>query len=116
VTDAWAGFASEKASLLEALHSVPNVIILSGDRHEFAAIEFNSKEDRNPILEFSTSPLSMFYVPFIRTLRMRSDEVVRTMRTQNKPNIEGIEDTVAMVEEIPRERVLKYIASGNYKW
>jgi alkaline phosphatase D len=116
VTDAWAGFASEKASLLEALHSVPNVIILSGDRHEFAAIEFNSIEERNPILEFSTSPLSMFYVPFIRTLRMRSDEVVRTVRTLNKPNIDGIEDTVATVEEIPRERVLKYIASGNYKW
>ena len=40
-TDSWAGYAAEKASLLSALHTVPNVYLLSGDRHEFAEIEFN---------------------------------------------------------------------------
>jgi len=105
----------EKASLLEAFHSVPNVIILSGDRHEFAAIEFNSKDVRNPVLEFSTSPLSMFYVPFFRTLRMHSDEAVQRARTEIKTTKEGVEDVV-VVEAIPRERVLKYLPIGNYKW
>jgi phosphodiesterase/alkaline phosphatase D-like protein len=34
--DSWAGFEKEKAMLLDALHTVPNVVILSGDRHEAA--------------------------------------------------------------------------------
>ncbi|KAI0060520.1 hypothetical protein BV25DRAFT_1917618 [Artomyces pyxidatus] len=40
VTDSWAGFTHEKATILSALHTVPNVIMLSGDRHEFAAVQF----------------------------------------------------------------------------
>src|SRR5258708_17199316 len=40
-TDSWAGYASEKASLLSALHTVPNVYLLSVDRPEFAAMVFN---------------------------------------------------------------------------
>lgn len=114
VTDSWAGFTSEKTALLEALHSVPNVIILSGDRHEFAVIEFNSA-DRHIIREISTSPLSMFYVPFFRTLRMQSEEIVQRKRTDLNITEEGPQ-VVTTVEDIPKERVLKYIASGNYKW
>jgi len=40
-TDSWAAYTSEIASLLSALHTAPNVYLLSGDQHEFAAIEFN---------------------------------------------------------------------------
>jgi len=40
----------------------------------------------------------MFYIPFVRTLREQSQEAV------NQSSI------------IPQERVIKYIASGNYKW
>ena len=59
--DSWAAYTAEKAFILDALATVPNVIILSGDRHEFALVEFNhlSSNDR-PILEISTSPLSMY--------------------------------------------------------
>ena len=44
------------------------VVILSGDRHEFAATAFhppkNSKwPPSSTVHEFSTSPLSMFYLP-----------------------------------------------------
>jgi len=39
LTDAWRAYPEEKAAILNALHSVPNVVILSGDRHEFAAVE-----------------------------------------------------------------------------
>jgi len=63
-TDSWAAYASEKASLLSALHTVPNVYFLSGDQHEFAAIEFNPLSEvgagAHVVRELSTSPLSMF--------------------------------------------------------
>lgn len=112
--DSWAGFPAEKGGLLEAFHSVPNVMILSGDRHEFAAIEFNSANvDHHTVREFSTSPLSMFYVPFVRTLRMKSDALV--MRKQ----VNATNDTAELVsasEEVPQELVLKYLPIGNYKW
>ncbi|KAG5725346.1 hypothetical protein E4T56_gene6761 [Termitomyces sp. T112] len=52
--DSWAGFPEEKQELFTTFHSVPNVILLSDDRHEFAAIEFTSSY---PVWEFSTSPL-----------------------------------------------------------
>jgi alkaline phosphatase D len=114
--DSWAGYASEKASLLSALHTVPNVYLLSGDRHEFAAIEFNPLNETGTaahvVREFSTSPLSMFYVPLIRTLRAASEAVVpRTrLRMVDEENLEEV------VEEVPMERVLKYLPIGNYKW
>ena len=114
-TDAWPGYADEKAALLKALHSVPNVIILSGDRHEFAAIEFNGGENDNGILEFSTSPMSMFYVPFFRTLKKTSDATVPRVKTEVVATGDG-EELVVTKYEIPQEKVLRYIASGNYKW
>jgi hypothetical protein len=52
-SDSWAGFAVEKAAVLKLLHSVLNVVLLSGDRHEFAIIEFNDGSD-NVITEVST--------------------------------------------------------------
>ncbi|KAH9056623.1 PhoD-like phosphatase-domain-containing protein [Lactarius vividus] len=113
-TDSWAGFDSEKASLLSALHTVPNVFLLSGDRHEFAAIEFNPVNvGAHVVHEFSTSPLSMFYVPLVRTLRAASEAVVRRTR----PRIVDEENPPELVvEEVPTERVLKYLPIGNYKW
>jgi alkaline phosphatase D len=114
-TDAWPGYADEKAALLKAMHSVPNVIILSGDRHEFAAIEFNGHDNDNEILEFSTSPMSMFYVPLVRTLKMTSKETVQRTKTNIMLTEEG-EEIVTTKHEVPQERVLRYIGAGNYKW
>ena len=116
-TDSWAGYASEKASLLAALHTVPNVFLLSGDRHEFAAIEFNpvneAGEGAHAVHEFSTSPLSMFYVPLVRTLRAASEAVVRRTRLRI---VDEESPPEQIVEEVPTERVLKYLPIGNYKW
>ncbi|THV08076.1 Metallo-dependent phosphatase [Dendrothele bispora CBS 962.96] len=116
-TDSWAGFPHEKAQLLEILHTVPNVYILSGDRHEFAAVEFNGKNPNSHIIrEFSTSPLSMFDIPFIRTLSMKSNAtgVMTTKYVQSHEN--GTETSLKDVVEVPRERVLRYIPRGNHKW
>ncbi|KZT03424.1 uncharacterized protein LAESUDRAFT_659785 [Laetiporus sulphureus 93-53] len=115
--DTWAGFEHEKASLLRVFHTVPNVILLSGDRHEFAAIEFTSADtDAYPVYEVSTSPMSMFYVPLVRTLRMRSEAVVSRRREMSKVAENGTVESEVVEEEVPKERVLKYIAEGNYKW
>ncbi|KAF9459580.1 PhoD-like phosphatase-domain-containing protein [Collybia nuda] len=112
--DSWAGFPEEKAILLEAFHSVPNVIILSGDRHEFAGIEFSSvNADLHEVREFSTSPMSMFYIPFFRTLRMHSESTVQRNYTRFNDMGTGPE---SYTEDIPTETVLKYIPTGNYKW
>ncbi|KAM0754931.1 Metallo-dependent phosphatase [Meredithblackwellia eburnea MCA 4105] len=60
--DTWSAFQTERDALLDVMQYIPNVIVLSGDRHEFAAASI-----RTTITEFSTSPLSQFYLP-IRTL------------------------------------------------
>ncbi|KAF8078218.1 PhoD-like phosphatase-domain-containing protein [Lyophyllum atratum] len=115
-SDSWAGFPDEKQALLAAFHSVPNVIILSGDRHEFAAIEFTGPNPEDyPVWEFSTSPLSMFYIPFFRTLRMQSDAYTQRNRTKIISTEHGPE-IITYVEDIPMERVIKYIPIGNVKW
>ncbi|KAL8649412.1 MAG: hypothetical protein Q9210_004412 [Variospora velana] len=80
-TDTWAGYLHERQIILEAMWSVSpgiGVVVLSGDRHEFAATAFPPPEgSRWPVSatvhEFSTSPLSMFYLPF-RTYEERDGE------------------------------------------
>ena len=66
--DSWAAYEAEKGSVLDAIATVPNVIILSGDRHEFALVEFNHFSSMSHrVFEISTSPLSMcvdtVYIP-----------------------------------------------------
>ncbi|KAI3478086.1 hypothetical protein L1887_60017 [Cichorium endivia] len=57
-------YNTERLEIAEVLRYVPNVIVLSGDRHEFAAVSV-----LDTITEFSTSPLSMFYLPCARCRR-----------------------------------------------
>ncbi|KAF5324615.1 hypothetical protein D9611_004431 [Ephemerocybe angulata] len=116
VRDSWGGYEAEKTQILLDLHSVPNVFVLSGDRHEFAAIEFVGPTNGSyPIQEFSTSPLNMFYIPIVRTLNMESKDVVTRTRTEVVLSEEGPE-VQTFEEEVPRERVVKYIPEGNVKW
>ena len=73
--DTWAGYLHERRIVLEAMWDVGlrgdgiDVVVLSGDRHEFAATAFPPPKDgkwplSSTVHEFSTSPLSMFYLPF----------------------------------------------------
>ena len=98
--DTWAGYLGERKMILEAMWDVGlrggvGVVILSGDRHEFAATSFpppsegkvqglnmiggGLKTKKWPLSatvhEFSVSPLSMFYLP-VRTYRMDDEEDV----------------------------------------
>ncbi|KAF9532442.1 PhoD-like phosphatase-domain-containing protein [Crepidotus variabilis] len=108
--DSWAAYPAEKASLLKVLHSVPNVVVISGDRHEFAVIEFNPPDSTfgHVVREISTSPLSMFYVPFIHTLRPQSNETVSKVVLISEEETEQV--------QIPLEQTISYIPVGNFKW
>jgi alkaline phosphatase D len=82
--DTWGGYLVERQVILENMWSAGargvGVIVLSGDRHEFAATAFppppGSKFPASAtVYEFSTSPLSMFYLP-IRTYKQTDGEDV----------------------------------------
>lgn len=71
--DTWAGFLGERQKILEAMWDVGlrggvGVVVLSGDRHEFAATAFPPPKGGDwpisaTVHEFSTSPLSQFWLP-----------------------------------------------------
>lgn len=115
--DTWAGYLDERRALLEAMWDAqarpasPGHVILSGDRHEFAATAFpppgatEAQRSRWPrerctVHEFSCSPLNMFYLP-VRTYAAAVDDVGRPVPDER----DGLED----VE-------LRYAPDGNHKF
>lgn len=84
VKDTWGGFLTERKQILEAMWDSgargTGVVILSGDRHEFAATRFpppvGSRWPQSAAAhEFSTSPLNQFASPF-PTYKQTDDEDV----------------------------------------
>lgn len=83
--DTWAGFLDERQKILEAMWDVGlkggvGVVVLSGDRHEFASTAFPPPLGgkwplSSTVHEFSTSPLSQFYLP-IPSYRQTDDDDV----------------------------------------
>lgn len=91
-SDTWGGFLNERQTVFEAIWQTEReqgvrIILLSGDRHEFAATRFPdpelqlSPDNFQPntaglgVHEFCVGPLSMFYLP-IRTYSQTDDEDV----------------------------------------
>lgn len=83
--DTWGGFLVERRKILEAMWDTAargiGVVVLSGDRHEFAATKFppppeSTWNETATVYEFSASPLSQFYSP-IPTYRQTDDEDVK---------------------------------------
>ncbi|KAI4732145.1 Metallo-dependent phosphatase [Aureobasidium sp. EXF-10728] len=98
--DTWGGYLGERQIILEAMWDVGlrggvGVVVLSGDRHEFAATSFPPPTDDKvtgldattgklrtkkwpvsaTVHEFSVSPLSMFYLP-VRTYEQTDNDDV----------------------------------------
>lgn len=93
------------------------MVILSGDRDEFTAVEFAGKTSTNAITEFSTGPLSGSYIPFWRTFRRKTSEFIeRKIVTILEAGEGEEEEVVTSGVKIPTEKMLKYIIFGNYKW
>jgi len=80
-------------------------------------VEFNHLSPTgHRVLEISTSPLSMFYIPFVRTLLPASASTTPRKNVHSTVHEDGNELVVELVEQVPHERVLKYLPVGNYKW
>ncbi|KZV91612.1 Metallo-dependent phosphatase [Exidia glandulosa HHB12029] len=113
--DAWGAFPAERDALIEVLAHVPNVVVLSGDRHQFAAVDFLG----GSFLEISTSPLSMFDVPWplhISNLKRESDELFNHTQSVTLENAQGGIDVLEPTTiTMPKERLMKHIPGGNYK-
>lgn len=76
--DTWAGYLHERKYVLEKFWEAGNVIILSGDRHEAAAIKFPPPDlidDARTVYEFSTSPFSQFYIPIPTHRQMDNEDI-----------------------------------------
>lgn len=99
-------------------HYVPNLFIISGDRHEFAHVEFRNPAPARNVYEISTSPLSMFYIPLIHPLRPFSPFSLRAFEVLHEDNTttESGENATHTIEHVPFEMAVKYIPEGNYKW
>ena len=83
--DTWGGFLVERKKVLEAMWEAgakgTGVVVLSGDRHEFAATKFpppvgSGWPEAASVYEFSASPLSQFYSP-IPSYRQTDNEDVK---------------------------------------
>jgi len=122
--DTWAGYLSERQKVLEAMWDVGlrggvGVVILSGDRHEFAATAFPPPaQGRWPISatvnEFSTSPLSQFYLP-VPTYRQKDDEDVLVKYIPNGNSKIG---AITIENTSSDQSILKFrlYVDGNEAW
>ena len=55
--------------------------------------------------------MNMFYIPLYHTLKSQSEETVAVSVARD-----GVNGTEIVDEEVPKERVLKYMPEGNQKW
>ena len=60
--------------------------------------------------------LPRFYIPFVRTLLSASTETIPREYVHSTVREDGNEGFTESTEQVPRERVLKYLPVGNYKW
>ncbi|KAJ6262774.1 Alkaline phosphatase [Drechslerella dactyloides] len=119
--DTWRGFQWERSKILEAAWAVKGagVVVLSGDRHEFAATAFppppNSPYPASATVhEFSCSPLSQFYLPF-RTYKQTDGQDVRIKYVPDGNSKFGAID---IDSTSPDQAVLKYrlFVDGKEVW
>ncbi|KAL4793368.1 PhoD-like phosphatase-domain-containing protein [Aspergillus venezuelensis] len=117
--DTWGGFLSERRVVFDAMRAAQRelgirVVLLSGDRHEFAATRFPSlpesdqtlSEERDlengeDLVEFCTGPLNMFYVPVRTYYQSGPDDVpIKYLPDGNtKYGLVDIEESV--VDDVP---------------
>ncbi|POS84533.1 hypothetical protein EPUL_003058 [Erysiphe pulchra] len=83
--DTWAGYLHERKVILEAmwdasLQNSVKIVVLSGDRHEFAATNFPPPEGgkwpiSSTVHEYSVGPLSQFYLPIPTYMQLDSEDI-----------------------------------------
>ncbi|KAL1593765.1 hypothetical protein SLS60_010497 [Paraconiothyrium brasiliense] len=123
--DTWGGYLVERRRILEAAWELSSthgigVVILSGDRHEFAATSFPPPKDSDwpvsaTVHEFSTSPLSMFYLPFRTYSEVDDEDVCMKYLPDGNSKFGAIEITAPETSE---QSLLKYrlFIDGEEGW
>ncbi|BCS27555.1 alkaline phosphatase family protein [Aspergillus puulaauensis] len=124
-SDTWGGFLSERRVVFDAMRAAQRtlgirIVLLSGDRHEFAATRFpplpdqiqtaekqENLENGEELVEFCTGPLNMFYLPVRTYYQSGPDDVpLKYLPDGNtKYGLVDIED--ASVDSVPSS-VLTY--------
>jgi alkaline phosphatase D len=124
-SDTWGGHLYERQRILEAAWSLTTahgtgVVILSGDRHEFAATSFpppvgSAWPATAAVHEFSTSPLSMFYLPLRTYKEVDSGDVCLKYLPDGNSKFGAVEITVP---EHSEQSLLKYrlFIDGEEAW
>ena len=123
--DTWGGYLVERQRILEAAWELSSthgigVVILSGDRHEFAATSFPPPKDSDypvsaTVHEFSTSPLSMFYLPFRTYNEIDDGDVCIKYLPDGNSKFGAVEITAPETSE---QSLLKYrlFIDGKEEW
>ncbi|KHJ34421.1 putative alkaline phosphatase family protein [Erysiphe necator] len=83
--DTWAGYLNERKIILEAMWDASHqnnvkIVVLSGDRHEFAATAFPPPDGgkwplSSTVYEYSVGPLSQFYLPIPTYMQFDNEDV-----------------------------------------
>jgi alkaline phosphatase D len=132
--DTWAGYLYERSKILEAMWDVPlsmpgkGVVVLSGDRHEFAATKFPPPVDgieqdgkvkkwpiESTVHEFSVSPLNQFYVPHRTYTQIDHEDVMIRYLPDGQSKFGAIQ---IKNDEIGGQSLLTYrlFVGGEEKW
>ncbi|UKZ72926.1 hypothetical protein TrVFT333_000563 [Trichoderma virens FT-333] len=122
VKDTWGGFLVERKKILEAMWAVSargvGVVVLSGDRHEFAATKFppppeSDWSEESTVYEFSTSPLNQFASPIPSYKQVDDEDVLIQYHHSGMSKFGSF-----TIEEEDGESKLLYrlFISGEEKW
>lgn len=101
--DTWGGFLTERLKILMAIdQSKRDIIVISGDRHEFASTIITSQSDKKAAgraFEFSISPLNQFYLPIPTYSQQANDTELKYLP---HGNVKWGKFSVDTTGEIPR--------------
>ena len=72
--DLWWGYQHERQLLLNAMESISNVVILSGDRHQVLVTKMKGYD----VHEFSASPFAQYLFIFLLLIREKKKDRLST--------------------------------------
>lgn len=116
-------YLHERQIILDAMHEASakyniRFIVISGDRHEAAAVRFRdpNPQRRGDVFEFSVSPLSMFYLP-VKTF-WHTDDRESTIKYSPDGNFKWGTMEITQSFDDPQESILKFrlFKSGKETW
>lgn len=116
--DTWGGFLTERSKILAAIASSKiDLIVISGDRHEFASTIISSQFDREAAgkaIEFSISPLNQFYLPIPTYSQQMNDTELKYLPNGNVKWGKFSIDTTGEIPRMDFELKIHGVSMWNY--